>query len=125
LSRTRTLTFAALLFAGACSKKEPPAPPPPLPEGRHVVVQVTGMGYRPDHIEAQPGEKLALDFQAQGWMGCCDKIVIPSLSLSGEVKPGHPWVVGVTVPQSGKLAFACSMDMCKGQIGLASTDASP
>ena len=107
------LILAILVFS-ACKKEEPPAP-----DGRRIEVEVTSDGYKPSYVTAQPGEKIVLVFKAGagGFMGCCNKIVVPSANAQGTVTKSKPLLVGATVPPSGRLTFACDMDMCKGEVG--------
>jgi plastocyanin domain-containing protein len=84
---------------------------------RRVEIQVTADGYKPDKLTAKPGEQLVLVFKPAASMGCCDAIVVPAANFKGKVeKGGKPLEVPVTMPASGKLAFACSMNMCQGEV---------
>jgi plastocyanin domain-containing protein len=100
---------AAAALATGVAAAEAPAP-------RRVEVQVTGEGYKPSTVQAKPGEKLVLVFKVAGDPGCCDRIVVPSANFRGTAQAGKPLEVPVTVPDTGKLTFACSMNMCKGEV---------
>jgi plastocyanin domain-containing protein len=107
----RILFSAVVLLAVGCSQKKP------VLEGRRVEIAVTGKGYEPAIVTAAPGEKLVLVFTASGWMGCCGDIVVTGTEAAGKVTQSRPLELAVTVPASGHLGFACTMDMCKGEIG--------
>lgn len=84
---------------------------------RRVEIQVTAEGYKPSKIKAKPGENLILVFKPTDDMGCCDAITVPAIKWSGRVeKGGKPVEVPAKVPATGKLTFACSMNMCKGEV---------
>ena len=83
---------------------------------RRVEIQVSGDGYKPATVSAKPGEKLVLVFKAAGDPGCCGSIVVPAANFRGSVDKAKPLEVAVTMPASGKVTFACSMNMCKGEV---------
>ncbi len=109
--KTVLLLFAVLCSVGCAEKQK-------ANEGRRVEITVTGDGYHPAGMAAQPGEKLVLVFKPSGFMGCCNKIVIAGATEAVTVPRDKPIEVAVTMPPSGPLGFACTMNMCKGSIGL-------
>jgi plastocyanin domain-containing protein len=111
--RALALTLA-LAFAAPAVAKEPVPSPSAAP--RRVDIKVTSKGYEPAQLTARPGEKLLLVFTATDKMGCCDAIIVPAVNASGTVTKEKPLEIPVTMPASGKLVFACSMTMCRGEI---------
>jgi plastocyanin domain-containing protein len=101
------LTTLLLLLASVVARADAP---------RRVEIKVTGEGYTPSKVEAKPGEKLLLVFTVVGNPGCCDSIVVPQANFRGRAEAGKPLSVPVTMPASGKLTFACSMNMCRGEV---------
>lgn len=108
---TLALALAAVAPTVAVAKE-----PPPAHAGRRVPIKVTDKGYEPAQLTAKPGEKLVLVFLATDAMGCCDAIIVPQVNASGTVTKDKPLEIPVTMPASGKLVFACSMTMCRGEI---------
>jgi plastocyanin domain-containing protein len=104
----RNVIFALLL---ACSSLAAAGAPP-----RRIEIKVSGEGYAPASVKAKPGEKLILVFKAGASTGCCGSLVVPAAKFSGTVEPGKSLEVPVTMPESGKLTFACSMGMCRGEV---------
>ena len=88
------------------------------PAARRVEIKVSGDGYVPSTVKAKPGEKLVLVFTLEKGKsgGCCDRIVVPAVKFTGTVEAGKPLEVPVTMPDKGKLEFACSMHMCQGEV---------
>ncbi len=122
-----TLVLAAALALLACSKdgektaQPPPAPPAPAvaakaPEGpRTVAIEANEKGYVPDKITGKPNEKLKLVFTRTIEAECLAELKTPDGKLH-KLAMNTPLEVEVTVPATGKLAFACGMDMFQGQI---------
>jgi plastocyanin domain-containing protein len=105
----KRLLLLSLLLAAPVFAAEP-AP-------RRVEITVTADGYKPEKVAAKPGEKLILVFKGTADMGCCDSIVVAASNWKGKVGNGKTVEVPVTVPASGAVTFACSMNMCKGSVG--------
>jgi len=87
------------------------------PAPRRVEITVTADGYKPEKVAAKPGEKLVLVFKGTADMGCCDSIVVAATNTKVKAQNGKTVEVPVTVPASGAVTFACSMNMCKGSVG--------
>lgn len=113
--RALAFAFALVAIPVAALAKEPP-PAAAAPAARRVEIKVTAKGYEPAQLTAKPGEKLLLVFTATDKMGCCDAIIVPAVNASGNVTKDRPLEIPVTMPASGKLVFACSMTMCRGEI---------
>ena len=118
----RTLVLVAALVA--CKKEEAAKPAPaPAPAvaapavggARKVPIEVNKEGYQPDTIPAKPGEKLDLVFTRTFEADCISQVKTPDGQLV-DLPMNKPVEVAVTVPQTGKLGFACGMDMFHGVI---------
>lgn len=118
----RYVIIAALALAlGACEKKAasrpaPPAPPSVSADGtRTIPINVNDAGYDPGQITATPGEKLELEFTRRSKGVCGEQVKVdggPVIDLPLD----KPVKIAVTAPASGKLGFACGMDMMTGVI---------
>ncbi|HEY1556466.1 MAG TPA: cupredoxin domain-containing protein [Kofleriaceae bacterium] len=119
--------FVAALALVACNKADKPAPPPapvtaPVTAGtvgkdgtRHIEINASDKGYAPERIAGKPGEKLTLVFTRTSDVDCVSKLVTPD-GKTVELPMNTPVEVVVTVPQTGKLDFACGMDMFHGVV---------
>jgi len=113
---------AAIAFAG-CSKTDlgsstasaAPAAPAKPGDPRRVPIEAGSGGYVPSTIEGKPNEKLVLVFTRT-----VDGDCMAQVKLDGgkpiDLPKDKPVDVPVTVPASGKLQFACGMDMNTGVI---------
>ena len=116
---------AAFVIAAGCSSKKDSAPAPGSAssaavaakpgEPRKVAIEAGANGFAPDTIEGKPGEKLVLVFTRTVDGECMSQV-----KFAGEKPVDLPKdqavEVPVTVPTSGKLQFACAMDMNTGVI---------
>jgi plastocyanin domain-containing protein len=127
--RSLTLSFAlGLAFVvalGGCKKEEKAAPKPtmaPVTAGtvqadgvRRVDVEAAKEGFVPDKIAGKPGEKLLLVFKRTVDGSCIEELRTPD-GKELNLPLNTPVEVAVTVPQSGEVGFACTMDMFKGAV---------
>jgi len=88
------------------------------PDGtRRIPIEAGKKGYDPDVIKAKPGEKLVLVFTRTVDGECLSQVKV----AGGEVKDlplNQPVEIAVTAPETGKLEFACGMDMQTGVIAV-------
>ena len=121
-----TFVLAAALAFAACKKdgekaadKAAPAATTPVvkaAEGpRTVAIEANEKGYVPDTIKGKANEKLKLVFTRTIDAECLAELKTPDGTLH-KLEMNKPLAVEVTVPATGKLAFACGMDMFQGQI---------
>jgi plastocyanin domain-containing protein len=123
-----SLAFAVAvgLGLGGCNKesKAKPAPSQTAPSTagtvgadgvRKVAIEAGKDGYVPDRIAGKPGEKLVLVFTRTVEASCIDQLKTPDGKVVALPK-GTPVEVAVTVPASGEVGFACSMDMYRGKV---------
>ena len=127
LRRMRRLLWCALLVAG-CSKATPAssasgsasasaaASTPAKPgEPRRIAIEANEKGFEPDTIEGAPGEKLVLVFTRTIDGDCMSQVKFAGQKPI-ELPKDQAVDVPVTVPTTGKLQFACAMDMNTGVI---------
>ncbi len=118
----RAVLLASVLVVGCGNKsaeqKKVPAPAASVlgADGlRHIPIVAGPDGYAPETIKGKPGEKLVLVFTRTVEGDCLASVKLPD----GKVVPlpmNTATDVAITVPQTGKVEFACAMDMFKGVI---------
>jgi plastocyanin domain-containing protein len=113
MGRSTFLVFSLLVFA-ACDKKSDAAP---VADGRPTIkVSVGAAGYDPSEAKAKAGKPVRLEFTRTTDEGCGQQLVFPTLDIKKDLPLNKPVAVDVTMPESGKLAFTCGMDMYRGAI---------
>lgn len=120
----RALVITSLVLGVGCKKAEDAKPTPGVPpvaavvgaDGvRHIAIVAGPDGYAPDTIKGKPGEKLVLVFTRTVEGDCLAKVKTPD-GKEVALPMNKPTDVAITVPQTGKVEFACAMDMFKGVI---------
>jgi plastocyanin domain-containing protein len=123
----RLAMIFALVAAVACSKSESkskpaPAGPAPVTAGfvgadgvRSVPIAVKTAGYVPDQVMAKPGEQLKLVFTRVEPTECGAQVKVDNGPVH-DLPMNKPVEIAVTVPASGKVQFACGMDMMTGVV---------
>jgi plastocyanin domain-containing protein len=122
----RTLALSLLLVGGFACKKEQQAPAKAKTASsttgmvgsdgvRKVDVTASKEGYTPDRIAGKPGEKIVLVFKRTVEGDCLATVTIAD-GKPIDLPMNTPVDVPVTVPESGELAFVCSMGMFKGTV---------
>jgi plastocyanin domain-containing protein len=117
----RALLIASVVFGVGCKKaddkpKKAPATAVLGADGlRHIAIEAGQDGYAPDTIKGKPGEKLVLVFTRTVEGDCLAKVKTPD-GKEVALPMNQPTDVAITVPQTGKVEFACAMDMFKGVI---------
>jgi hypothetical protein len=84
-------------------------------EPRRIPIDAGQTGYTPSTIEGKPGEKLVLVFTRTVDAECMSQVKLEG-GKPIDLPRDKPVDVPVTVPTSGKLQFACGMDMNTGVI---------
>jgi plastocyanin domain-containing protein len=105
---------AALLLAGACEKR-------PAGEGAggartEIKITVDAVGYHPAEARAPAGKPVRLTVTRTSEDLCGEEIVVPSANVKKMLPLNQPVSIDLTMPASGKLAFACGMDMMRGAL---------
>jgi plastocyanin domain-containing protein len=85
-------------------------------KGRKVVVTVSGEGFFPTEIQANPSEKLTLAFDRAEAGNCGDEVVFAATGQRVALPVGRITDVPVEAPASGELAFGCGMGMYQGKV---------
>lgn len=81
---------------------------------RRIEVEAAEDGYVPERIAAKAGEKLLLVFTKKA-DGCHNELKTPDGKLV-MLEKDKPVEIPVTMPESGEVTFACSMDMFRAVI---------
>jgi plastocyanin domain-containing protein len=125
----KTLCALVLVIAAAgCTKKDgaatggsaasgssATAAPSKPGDPRRVAIEASANGYTPSTIEGKPGEKLVLVFTRTVDGDCMAQVKLDGgkpIDLPRDTAVEVP----VTVPTTGKMQFACGMDMNTGVI---------
>ena len=122
MKRIAIILLAAAALAActkADSKKTPAAPVSAgqvRPDGaRAIPIAVKKAGYDPGSIQAKPNEKLVLVFTRVEDTECGSQVKIAGGELH-DLPMNQAVEIAVTAPASGKVDFACGMDMMSGVI---------
>src|SRR5688572_7523096 len=123
--RVLTLSLTIGLALAGCKKQEKAAPKPTMapvtagtvqPDGvRRIDIEAAKEGFKPDKIAGKPGEKLLLVFKRTADGSCIEELKTPDGKVV-MLPLNKPLEIPVTVPQTGEVGFACTMDMFKGTI---------
>ncbi len=118
-----SIALAAAL-AGGCDKGDKTSSNQGDPIGttgsdgiRRVSIEAGRGGYKPSTIPAKPGEKLVLVVTRTVDGECLSQIKVADGAVT-ELPMNQPVEIAVTAPASGKLKFACGMDMATGVIAV-------
>ena len=122
------VAVAAALFACSKDAEKKPAPPTaPVTSGtvgadgaRRIPVTASNDGYAPAEISAKPNEKLILQVTRTVEGECLSQISVAGGPVI-ELPMNKPVDIPVTAPASGKVTFACGMDMFRGTIVVPTT----
>jgi plastocyanin domain-containing protein len=102
--------------APAAAKPAVAATAPASSDGaRHIAIEANKDGYTPASIPGKPGEKLVLTFTRTADSSCIAQLKAPDGKMV-DLPMNTPVDVAVTVPQTGKVEFACGMDMFHGEV---------
>jgi P-type Cu+ transporter len=106
-----TIVFLAWLFFGPREGKRAEK----KAGVQEVTVRVEGT-YQPDRIEVQAGAPVRLLFDRQEAASCSDRVVIPAFHINQELPAFQTTAVEFTPSTPGTYAFACGMNMYRGQL---------
>lgn len=84
---------------------------------RRISIEAGKAGYDPETITAKPGEKLILVFTRTVEGECLSQVKVGDGPVT-DLPMNQPVEIAVTAPESGKLEFACGMDMQTGVIAV-------
>ena len=93
------------------------AAPAHADKARRIDITVTNKGFEPGQVKVKKGEPLVLVFTRKVKRTCAKDVVIKvndKKTITRELPLDTPVEIAVTFPKSGKLTYACSMDMISG-----------
>lgn len=79
-----------------------------------VTMKITSRGFEPSVIKIKSGVPVKWVIQGDQVSGCTNKIIIPSLDISKDIKFGEN-IVSFTPTKKGDLPFSCWMGMVRGK----------
>ncbi len=113
------LVLVTTLALAACTSEKPTrgSPSTTASDGRAVVqVAVNATGYDPTEVRAPAGKPARIVFTRMTDEGCGQQVVFPDLNIRKDLPLKQAVSIDVTMPPSGKLAFACGMGMLHGAV---------
>jgi plastocyanin domain-containing protein len=123
------VAVAAALFACSKDVEKKPAGPATAPVtagtvgadgARRISITANNDGYTPGEISAKPNEKLILQVTRTVEGECLSQISVAGGPVI-DLPMNKPVDIPVTAPASGKVTFACGMDMFRGTIVVPTT----
>lgn len=107
--------LGTVLLAAACAKT--PSAANVGADGRtEIKITVDSVGYHPAEARAPGGKPVRLIVTRTSEDPCGEEIVVPSANVKKPLPLNQPVAIDLTMPASGKLAFACGMDMMRGAL---------
>ncbi len=82
---------------------------------QEITIRVEGT-YQPDYIQVQAGVPIRLKFDRQETTGCSERIVFPDFQINRELPAFQTTTIEFTPDKPGAYAFACGMNMYRGQL---------
>ncbi|MDX2089696.1 MAG: cupredoxin domain-containing protein [Kofleriaceae bacterium] len=125
--KTRSLVTFLVLVA-ACGKDSSstnakpassPSQAPAVPSASRVEITVTEKGFEPEDVAVPAGKSVTLVFTRKTDQTCAKEVILAMADGTKIEKPlplGEPVEIATTFSTSGKLAYACAMDMIKGTV---------
>jgi plastocyanin domain-containing protein len=105
--------------ASAESAKSAPAPAAAAPADGKIAVTVTEKGFEPDGIQVKKGTPYTFTFTRKTDSTCATEVVMQlggGKTIDKKLPLNEPVSFEATFADSGKLQYACGMDMVKGFI---------
>ena len=91
-----------------------PLAAPAAPKAQRVELKVTGEGFVPAEVKIKKGQPVELVVTRTTEKTCATQIVIKDAGISKDLPLDKPVTVAFTPEKSGKLRYACAMDMIAG-----------
>jgi len=91
--------------------------PNPDKKGPKIPINVTRKGYEPNRIDAKAGDAV-LVFTRTEDVACGKYVKVAGLKGKVELPLNKPVEIGVHLPKSGEVRFACGMDMLTGVVAI-------
>ncbi len=114
-----TAGYEYLRQGQAVAPVRPPAAPRAQTDAgvQTATIEVTGQGFRPDHLELQAGVPARLTFVRQTDQTCGTEVLFPDLKINQPLPLKKPTVVEIPAQKTARtLTFTCGMDMLKGKL---------
>ena len=115
-----TLSFTLpLLLVVACGNKESSSSSPATNDPSKIQISVTEKGFEPDRVDVPANKPVTLVFTRKTDKTCAKEVVLTmdeGKKIEKSLPIDEPVEIAATFPKSGKLGYACSMDMIKGTI---------
>lgn len=113
------LALSGFDIGRAISGQNEPAGPAPIINNnmQEVPMKVTAYSYEPPNLTIKAGVPVRWIIDGTEAIGCTSVITIPSLNISQPLHAGEN-IIEFTAPQSGTLAFMCSMGMVRGAFNI-------
>lgn len=86
------------------------------PAARSIDIAVTSGGFEPERIEVKKGEPVRLVVTRKTDKTCATEIVIADAKIRKELPLNKPVEIEFTPQKTGKLRYACGMDMVSGEL---------
>lgn len=80
---------------------------------QEVAMKVTSSGYEPRNLTIKAGVPVRWKINGDAAYGCTSVMTIPSLNIVQPLRQGEN-IIEFTAPNTGQLAFMCSMGMVRG-----------
>src|SRR5581483_9063082 len=84
-------------------------------DAQEVTVRVEG-SYQPERITVRAGVPVRIKFDRQETTGCSERVVFPDFHINAELPAFQTTTVTFTPDKPGTYAFACGMNMYRGQL---------
>ena len=108
-----SLTMIAVLGSvTVVAKKESTA----KPKIQTVTVRITERGFEPETFKLRRAIQAQVTFLRTTDATCVKEITVPDFNIRRELPLNQPVIVNITPRQSGRLTFACGMNMMRGQL---------
>lgn len=99
--------FCAITFCPASARTNPT---------NAVTITFNSRGYRVDNPVIKGGERITLNLVNASGEGCIQSFTVPKYGIQTVVPVGSSQTVEFTAPDSGEVAFSCSMGMYSGTL---------
>jgi plastocyanin domain-containing protein len=77
-------------------------------------MKITSRGFEPNTFKIKSGIPVKWVVQGDQVTACTNKIIIPSLNISKNIRPGEN-IINFTPTKKGDLPFSCWMGMVRGK----------
>jgi plastocyanin domain-containing protein len=86
------------------------------PAARTIDLAVTNQGFEPEEVAVKKGEPVHLVVTRKTDATCATEIVIKDLGIKKELPLNKAVAIDFTPQKSGRLRYACGMDMIGGAL---------